>query len=67
MKIKPVLTIDKKGLAAMTSSVFASLRAAFGAYDVVHYHAEGPCVMLWLPKLFGKRCIATVHGFSDRI
>lgn len=64
VKLKSVITIDKKGLAAMTSSVFASIRAAFGHYDVVHYHAEGPCAMLWLPKLFGKRCVATVHGID---
>lgn len=62
VKIKEVFTIDKKGLAAMSSSMFAALHAAFGQYDVVHFHAEGPCAMLWLPKLFGKRCIATVHG-----
>ena len=48
----------------MTSSVFAALRAALGKYDVVHFHAEGPCAMLWLPKLFGKRCIATIHGID---
>ena len=64
VKLKSVFTIEKKGLAAMTSSVFASLHVAFGKYDVVHFHAEGPCAMLWLPKLFGKRCIATVHGID---
>lgn len=30
------------------------------------FHAEGPCAMLWLPKLFGKRCIATVHGLDHQ-
>lgn len=64
VKLKSVFTLNKKGLAAVTSSVFASLRAALGKYDVVHFHAEGPCVMLWLPKLFGKRCIATIHGID---
>lgn len=62
--IRPVLTIDKKGLAAMTSSFFGAARAAVGTYDVVHFHAEGPCAMLWLPKLFGKKCVATVHGLD---
>jgi hypothetical protein len=42
VKIKSVFTIGKKGLAAVTSSFFASLYAAFGKYDVVHIHAEGP-------------------------
>lgn len=66
VKIKTVPTIEKKGLAAVTSSFFASICAAFGNYDVVHFHAEGPCAMLWLPKLFGKKCIATVHGLDHR-
>ena len=66
LTVKSVFTLDKKGLAAMSSSVFASIRAAFGKYDVVHFHAEGPCAMLWLPKLFGKRCVATIHGLDHQ-
>lgn len=65
-RMKYVPTIDKKGLAAMSASFFAAVAAAFGKYDVVHFHAEGPCAMLWLPKLFGKRCVATVHGLDHQ-
>ena len=64
VKLKPVWTLDKKGLAAMTSSLSAAFKAALGKYDVVHFHAEGPSAMLWIPKLFGKRCIATIHGID---
>jgi glycosyltransferase involved in cell wall biosynthesis len=64
VKLKQVWTLDKKGLAAMTSSLSAAIKAAFGKYDVVHFHAEGPCAMLWIPKVFGKRCIATIHGID---
>lgn len=64
VKIKSIITIDKKGLAAMTSSFFAAFNVAFGKYDVVHFHAEGPCAMMWIPKMFGKRCIATIHGLD---
>ena len=64
VQLKPVWTIDRKGLAAMTASLSGAIKAVFGKYDVVHFHAEGPCAMLWLPKLFGKRCIATIHGID---
>lgn len=64
VKLKPVWTLDKKGFAALSSSFCAAIKAAFGKYDVVHFHAEGPCAMLWIPKLFGKRCIATIHGID---
>ena len=61
---KVVPTIEKKGLAAVSSSFFAALYSAFGRYDVVHIHAEGPAFFCWLPKLFGKRVVITVHGLD---
>lgn len=64
--LQEVFTIDKRGLAAMTASVSASLRAALGNYDVVHIHAEGPAFMCWLPKLFGKKVIVTIHGLDHQ-
>lgn len=66
IRIRTVATLDKKGLAAMTASVTAAIAVAFGKYDVAHFHAEGPCAMLWLPKLFGKRCVATIHGLDHQ-
>ena len=38
----------------MSSSGFAALCSAFGRYDVVHIHAEGPAFFAWLPKLLGS-------------
>lgn len=61
---KYVPTIEKKGLAAVSSSFFAALYSAFGKYDVVHIHAEGPAFFAWLPKLFGKRVVVTIHGID---
>ena len=66
VQLRSVPTIDAKGFSAMSSSAFAALFAAFGAYDVVHFHAEGPCAMLWLPKLLRKKCVATIHGLDHR-
>jgi glycosyltransferase involved in cell wall biosynthesis len=57
-------TIDRRGLAAMSSSVIASVMAAFSRYDLVHYHTEGPCVLCGLPKLMGKKVVVTVHGLD---
>ena len=66
VKLKNVFTIHCRGLAAMTSSVSASLKAAFGKFDIVHIHAEGPAFMCWLPKLTGKKVIVTIHGLDHR-
>ena len=65
VKIKEVLTIDKKGLAAMTSSFFGTIKILFSDANVVHYHAEGPCAMIPLIKFFSrKKIIATIHGLD---
>lgn len=61
---KYVPTIEKKGLAAVSSSFFAAFYSAFGKYDVVHIHAEGPAFFAWLPKLFGKKVVVTIHGID---
>ena len=64
VKLKTVPTINRKGLTAVSSSFFAALASAFGRYDVVHIHAEGPAAMCWIPKLFGKRVVVTIHGLD---
>jgi glycosyltransferase involved in cell wall biosynthesis len=57
-------TVDRRGLAAMTSSVFATVMASFNRFDLVHFHTEGPCVLCWLPRLLGKKVVVTVHGLD---
>ena len=64
VKIKNAWTINFRGLAAMIASFTAAIAASFKDYDVIHFHAEGPCAALWIPKLFGKKCVATVHGLD---
>lgn len=66
IQLKRVFTIDKKGLAAVSASASAAFCAAVGAYDIVHFHAEGACAMLWIPHLFKKRCIVTIHGLDHQ-
>lgn len=50
VRLKSVPTLKGKGLAAATSSFFAAVQAAFGKYDIVHIHAEGPAFFCWIPK-----------------
>ena len=64
VKLKNAWTINARGISAMAASFTAAIHAAFCAYDVVHFHAEGPCAAMWIPKMFGKRCVATVHGLD---
>lgn len=57
IKIKNIPTIDIKGIEAFIYSFLTTIVAAFGDYDILHYHAEGSCAMLWLPHLLRKRII----------
>ena len=64
VRVVPVRTIDKKGLAALSSSYFATKAAIKDRPDVIHYHAEGPCVPLALAERAGIRTVATIHGLD---
>ena len=75
VRIVPVWTIEKKGLAAMTSSLAAAWKASKSKADIVHIHAEGPAAMSGLVKFFGKKradgkrkkIIVTIHGDAQII
>ena len=64
VRVYIVPTFKTSSLNAIVYSFFATVRALFGRYDVLHYHAEGPCAMLWLPKLFHKKIAVTIHGLD---
>ena len=63
-KVVRIPTFKKSFLNAFVYSFLASVHAMFCRYDIVHYHAEGPAAMSLLPKLTGKKIIATNHGLD---
>lgn len=64
VKLIKVFTSEKKSLNALLYSFNATIKAIFKHYDVIHYHAEGPCAMILLAHLYGKRTVATIHGLD---
>ena len=64
VRVRIIPTFQSSSLNAIVYSFLATLRALFTKYDVLHYHAEGPCAMLWIPKMFGKRVVVTIHGLD---
>lgn len=64
VRIFTIPTPSSSSLNAIVYSFLATIRALFGRYDIIHFHAEGPCTMLWIPKLFGIRVVATIHGLD---
>ena len=64
VRLITVPTPSAKSLNAFVYSFFAAVRALFGGYDVVHFHAEGPAAMCFLPRLFGIRTVVTIPGLD---
>lgn len=64
VKLVSIPTIERKSTDAVVYSFLASIVALFGKYDVIHYHALGPCVPLIIPHFLGIRTVVTVHGLN---
>lgn len=66
VRIITIPTFKYEKLNAVVYSFLATIRAAFGNYDVVSYRASGPCAMIGLAKAFGMRCVASLHGIDSQ-
>lgn len=64
IRLITVPTFRNVNLNAICYAGLATVRALFGGYGVIHYHAEGPCIMLGIPHFFGIRVVATIHGLD---
>lgn len=56
--------INTKHLDAITHTLVSSIDALTRKYDIVHYHALGPATLSFIPKIFGKKVVVTVHGLD---
>jgi glycosyltransferase involved in cell wall biosynthesis len=56
-----VPTIRDKHLDASVHGLLCSLHAAGSGVDLVHYHGIGPSAFAPIPKLCGKKVVATIH------
>lgn len=72
-KIENIFTINKKALDAIVYAFFATIKAKKmakkGEFDILHYHAEGPCFFLNLfPKKEKRKykIVVTIHGLDHQ-
>lgn len=64
VKIKLSPTLKNPKVNAMLASLSSTLKSLFKRYDIVHYHAEGSCVMIPIQKLFKRKVVVTIHGLD---
>lgn len=62
MKVKVLPSIPTKNLETATNSFAATLSASSSDFDIIHYHGIGPSIFSWIPSLFGKTTVATIHA-----
>ena len=55
-------SLPTKHLDAISHTAICTLHALGDEADVVHYHAVGPSLFCWAPRLRGKKTVATIHG-----
>lgn len=61
LRFKSVRTLSRHHLDTLVYSFVASLRAIFEKAEVIHYHG-GAALFAWIPRLFGKKIVVTVHS-----
>lgn len=64
--INPVYmpTINSKHFGTLIHAFFSTLHIMFSNADIVHFHALGPSIFSFLPRLTGKKTVVTVHGLD---
>ncbi|MBZ5599003.1 MAG: glycosyltransferase family 4 protein [Acidobacteriia bacterium] len=57
-------TIRSKHLETLVHTCLSTVHASFSRCDIVHYHALGPALFSFIPRLFGKKTVVTVQGLD---
>jgi glycosyltransferase involved in cell wall biosynthesis len=65
VRLVDVDTVYSKHAEAFLHTALAAPRAALSA-DLVHVHATGPALFSWMPRVLGRKVVATVHGLDWR-
>lgn len=64
VKIKYAPYIHTKHLDAISHTFFSTMKALLSGCDIFHYHALGPSTLSFIPRVFGKKVVCTVHGLD---
>jgi glycosyltransferase involved in cell wall biosynthesis len=64
VKIRHAPSINTMSLDCITHSLNCSIVSLFHNFDIIHYHAIGSCLACWIPKIFFKKIVATIHRYD---
>ena len=59
-------SIPIRGIDAFVNSGLAATIASFQQFDVIHFHASGPAIFSWIPRLLSPatKVVVTCHGLD---
>jgi len=64
VKIVKVPAINTKHLETFTRVGLSLWHEIFSQSDIVHFHALGPAMFSYIPRVFSKKTVVTVHGLD---
>jgi glycosyltransferase involved in cell wall biosynthesis len=64
MRLVRLPTIRSKHMETVIHTVLSTAHALTQRYDIVHYHALGPALFSFLPRLLGRKTVVTVQGLD---
>ena len=61
-----VPSLPLRGLDALMTSALAAIASSGNRYDIIHFHALGPSLFSWVPRLlsFKTKVVVTCHGLD---
>ena len=64
MRVVRLPTIRSKHLETLAHTFLSTLHVLVQPCDIVHYHALGPALFSFIPRLAGKKTVVTVQGLD---
>lgn len=64
INLKYIKTSKRKNLEAIIYTLKASMDVLANDFDIIHYHALGPATLSFIPRMFRKKVVVTVHGLD---
>jgi glycosyltransferase involved in cell wall biosynthesis len=62
MQLVRLPTFRSKHLETFVHTWLSTIHVMFSGCDIVHYHAQGPALFSFFPRLVGKKTVVTVQG-----
>jgi glycosyltransferase involved in cell wall biosynthesis len=64
MRLVRLPTVRSKHLETLIHTAVSTAHVLFTDCNIVHYHALGPALFSFIPRMFGKRTVVTVQGLD---